>query len=403
MGAGLRLALSHALFSSNDIDQGSRLLLKCLAAHGRMDEAASLLDSGCGTGVIGLALGGAYPGLRITGVDRDALALAFSSMNARANGLERRFEVVPGLLSEPVGRRFDRIVSNLPAKAGEPALRDFISGAGGRLEPGGLAGIVIVRSLAGMAREAVQKGGYGIVHAEEGPGHHVLIFGHGGDCKRADGLQTPAAIGTENLEPYERGRFEFKLRDRAYSLRSLRGIPDFDCLGHGTILAAKLLSQTGAAFSGPDACAMIVSPGQGHIPAHLALETGIGSFILAGRDLLALRASRRALEDVMEARGGKSPPCGLLHIPLPPAPDQLPPGFQRPRLIVAFPEDCPGFPWCQEAARAARGCLAPGGLLIIAAPSGQLSFLDKRMPEGFRMRADKREKGFRAALLAAVD
>ena len=56
MGEDLRLALSHALFSSFDVDAGSKLLLKTLAQRVDLGTVGSVLDVGCGVGVLGLSL-----------------------------------------------------------------------------------------------------------------------------------------------------------------------------------------------------------------------------------------------------------------------------------------------------------------------------------------------------------
>ena len=56
MGERLFFDLSHALFSSFKIDDGSRLLMKTLAKQVNLAEVNSLIDVGCGVGTLGLAL-----------------------------------------------------------------------------------------------------------------------------------------------------------------------------------------------------------------------------------------------------------------------------------------------------------------------------------------------------------
>ncbi|MEN6477502.1 MAG: methyltransferase, partial [Rectinema sp.] len=75
MGARLRLELSHALFSSFDVDSGTRLLLKAVARDPVLAGARRVLDAGCGTGVIGLAVAKAFPDTEVTLRDRDMLAV----------------------------------------------------------------------------------------------------------------------------------------------------------------------------------------------------------------------------------------------------------------------------------------------------------------------------------------
>jgi 16S rRNA G1207 methylase RsmC len=87
-GIDFRFALSLGLFSSADIDRGSRLLLKVLSRL--LDESPSgglpprrVLDAGCGIGVIGICAARALmaagsPPLAVRAQDRDELARIFS-------------------------------------------------------------------------------------------------------------------------------------------------------------------------------------------------------------------------------------------------------------------------------------------------------------------------------------
>ncbi|MCX8014220.1 MAG: class I SAM-dependent methyltransferase, partial [Rectinema sp.] len=85
-GARLKFDLSHALFSSYDIDAGTRLLLKEIASEPAIVEAGRVLDAGCGTGVIGISLAASCPAMDIVMRDRDLRAVAFAARNARRNG-----------------------------------------------------------------------------------------------------------------------------------------------------------------------------------------------------------------------------------------------------------------------------------------------------------------------------
>jgi 16S rRNA G1207 methylase RsmC len=64
-GRSLNLSLSHALFSSADVDTGTRLLLRVLSRLWDEDLTAgralprTVLDAGSGVGVIGIAVASA--------------------------------------------------------------------------------------------------------------------------------------------------------------------------------------------------------------------------------------------------------------------------------------------------------------------------------------------------------
>ena len=202
-GAELRLDLSHALFSSYEVDLGTRLLLKAVARDPALERARRILDAGCGTGVIGLALAKAFPEAELVLRDRDSLAVAFAERNRVANKLrgrtawtdpetgERRTPVAApraelGLLADGLeGGPYDYVLSNLPAKAGAPVLEAFFARAAGSaagpagrpgfLAPGGRLAVVIVNTLAEKAAAWIAAAGLALVSRERGSGHTVFI------------------------------------------------------------------------------------------------------------------------------------------------------------------------------------------------------------------------------------
>ncbi len=73
--------------------------------------AGSLLDYGCGSGILGIAAA-ALGADDVLGIDLDAQALQATRDNARRNGLDDRLEVrTPG--NAPGDKRFDRVVANI--------------------------------------------------------------------------------------------------------------------------------------------------------------------------------------------------------------------------------------------------------------------------------------------------
>lgn len=77
---------------------------------------AAVLDLGTGSGAIALSLAKAWPGSRVTAVDREEGALAVAAANAARNGLEGRVSLVRSdwFAALPVGMRYDLIVANPP-------------------------------------------------------------------------------------------------------------------------------------------------------------------------------------------------------------------------------------------------------------------------------------------------
>ena len=85
----LQFRTSQELFSSHDIDTGTKFLLRTIveADYGNFQR---ILDVGCGYGPLGLTLKSLHPDSIVHLFDRDALAVEYSRQNAELNGLDRR-------------------------------------------------------------------------------------------------------------------------------------------------------------------------------------------------------------------------------------------------------------------------------------------------------------------------
>ncbi len=73
---------STGVFSKNDVDFGSRLLLETIK---KPDIQAPILDLGCGYGPIGLFLAKKYPDTLIKMVDINERAIKMTKLNAERN------------------------------------------------------------------------------------------------------------------------------------------------------------------------------------------------------------------------------------------------------------------------------------------------------------------------------
>lgn len=100
------------LFSWNELDDGTALLLDTLAA-GEVRAGMDALDVGCGYGIVGLAAGRA--GAQVTLIDDDLRAVRCARESVRLNGLDDRCAVLAGDVTGGIGnRRFDLVLSNPP-------------------------------------------------------------------------------------------------------------------------------------------------------------------------------------------------------------------------------------------------------------------------------------------------
>ncbi|WP_421261766.1 16S rRNA (guanine(1207)-N(2))-methyltransferase RsmC [Aeromonas jandaei] len=99
------------VFSAAELDLGTQMLLATVPAM-----KGSLLDFGCGAGVIGSVLAKRNPELKVTMVDINALALESSRRTLAINDLQG--EVHASDVYSDITGSFDQIVSNPPFHAG---------------------------------------------------------------------------------------------------------------------------------------------------------------------------------------------------------------------------------------------------------------------------------------------
>ena len=290
----MRFRLSHALFSSFDIDDGTRLLLKSLAQKVDLGSLGSVLDVGCGVGVIGACVGVHAPAARVVMQDRDALAVEFARQNCLENGLDR-VSVDCRLAFQDLGQQaFDLVASNIPAKAGEPVLHAYFRHAAGCLSPGGIAAVVIVAPLAVMARDAIARLGCQLLYMEESSAYSVFHFAAGSAPRETEAAR-------EDFGPYVRASASFSHGQRTYLLETAHSLPDFDTLGRDLELALDVLQ-----ILREDRSVLFWNPGQGHLPVAALAGAAAPSVTIASRDCLECAITSRNL-----ARAGTRP-AGVL-------------------------------------------------------------------------------------------
>lgn len=141
--AAINLKLDPGLAFGTGSHPTTRLCLRWLDAHIRGGE--SLLDYGCGSGILAIAAVKLGAG-QVDGIDIDPQAVTASADNAALNDVTARF----GLPGELPGQTYDIVVANIltnPLKAMAPLLA-------GKVRPGGqlvLSGILVEQAEDVMA------------------------------------------------------------------------------------------------------------------------------------------------------------------------------------------------------------------------------------------------------------
>jgi 16S rRNA (guanine1207-N2)-methyltransferase len=279
----LEFRTSQELFSSHDIDIGSRALLRSIIEAGY--EPKHILDLGCGYGPLGLALKKLYPESTIHMIDRDTLAIEYSRQNAEINGL-KDVEIYGSLGYDDVKRTdFDLIVANIPGKAGEAVIAYLLREARYYLTPGGTAAIVVVAALESAVTQILQDTqGLEIIFRHKRAGHAIFHYRFTGE----PGLKKPESSALER-GIYHRQNFKIRLKNLEYMLQTAYGLPEFDSLSYVSEMLITVLNKIRG--RGVQRAA-VFNPGQGHVAVAVWKIIHPQNLELVDRDLLALRYSR---------------------------------------------------------------------------------------------------------------
>ena len=143
-GRPMAMVSGSGVFAQGRLDVGTAVLFR--ETPPPAPGVRSVLDLGCGYGVIGLALALALPEARVTAVDVNERALLLARDNAVSLGVaDRLVAAAPGDV-DPAAT-YDEIWSNPPIRIGKAALHELLLTWLPRLAPGGRAVMVVGKNL----------------------------------------------------------------------------------------------------------------------------------------------------------------------------------------------------------------------------------------------------------------
>lgn len=143
-GHGFKFDVAETLFSTFDVDHGTDILIRAIVPH----DPKSILDIGCGYGPLGIILAKTNPQAEATMIDKDLLAVTYTKFNIEKNNITNAIALGSLGIEEVKDKKFDLIVSNIPAKIGDYAIaQEFIIKPYTILNPGGEYWIVVVSAL----------------------------------------------------------------------------------------------------------------------------------------------------------------------------------------------------------------------------------------------------------------
>jgi len=159
------------VFSREGLDRGTELLLEAI----EVGPCESILDLGCGYGVIGIVAAHLSEGGHVILTDVNERAAALARANLAGNGI-RNAEVRIGDVYAPVdGLVFDHILCNPPIRAGRAIVDRIISEAPSHLLDGGSLWLVArTRQGADTLRLRMTKAFDGADVVKRGSGYKVL-------------------------------------------------------------------------------------------------------------------------------------------------------------------------------------------------------------------------------------
>lgn len=141
----------------------TELIVESALARLPPDSSAAVIDVGTGTGCLAITMALERPGLRITGIDASAAALAVARENVRRHGVLERLPLREADLLHGVAGSVDMIVSNPPyvAERDRPSLAPEVLD----YEPAealfaGPDGLDVIRALVPAAANVLAPGGW---------------------------------------------------------------------------------------------------------------------------------------------------------------------------------------------------------------------------------------------------
>jgi 16S rRNA (guanine1207-N2)-methyltransferase len=160
LGNEIDITSASSIFSVKEVDFGSKLLIE----NAKLPVEGSLLDLGCGYGVVGVAIKKARPDLQVVMSDVNDRATSYAEKNAKKNKTDC-IVLKSDLFKNPDldKMQFDTILTNPPFSAGKDLIIDFIKQSKEHLKHGGCLQLVAPHNKGGSSLKKIMEETFGNV------------------------------------------------------------------------------------------------------------------------------------------------------------------------------------------------------------------------------------------------
>jgi 16S rRNA (guanine1207-N2)-methyltransferase len=174
-GIELRLTTDSGVFSKRGLDFGTRLLIETVDLPNR----GTMVDLGCGYGVVAASLGTVYPETQWFLLDVNERAVDLAYRNTGALGSRRQVLQSDGFAEVP-NLKADAILLNPPIRAGKAVVYRLFEEARDHLLPGGKFWIVIHKKHgAPSAKDKLEELFGQVTLVDRESGYHVFCSERG--------------------------------------------------------------------------------------------------------------------------------------------------------------------------------------------------------------------------------
>ncbi len=150
-GNEIQFITASGLFSPKQVDKGTKILIE----SADIKENQSILDLGCGYGIVGLTLKKTMPTIEVTATDINERAISITKENFRFHHLKANIFQSNGF--EKIKEQFDVILVNPPQSAGKDLCIKLIKESKEHLKPKGSLQLIARPNKGGKTLSEIMK------------------------------------------------------------------------------------------------------------------------------------------------------------------------------------------------------------------------------------------------------